>query len=417
MSRSSLITPSFSTSPTVIRSVVDVDFTIAQIYNCSDATFISQSGDYLYLQNGSYPSKMTQIVAFENDILQASYWPAYQLRSETGIASWNRTLFISRYIDPYAAVEAVSFAKYSTPQNVSIASHYTTGGIPSISAYHSYIYMACQEWGFQIFDFSNISHPVNVGAVPLSTWHSRRLYVVSHFGLFIGDHQTGIFDLTTGRSPKKLWVTPKWQLYAHILSSSGRFAVSEKYFVINEDGTLVVFPFIDSSSIESPINISVSTLQGSSHCTLLDDDQVLLIACQNNTITVLDVCGWDPFSESSLHFSPLVEIYLGPIGAIKDLILTDRNDLYIADGANGLLKLDLNITRETLSSTTTLTTSNPSTTTEPITSLTTLPTSPITSPATTPDVVTTPGFEFWLFFFIFPIIIKINFFRKKENIT
>ncbi len=359
----------FSFSSKSVLTVVDghpIDYSVQRIYNCRDARYIALSNEYLYLRNGS------QAIIFENELNRSSYNVSHYYPAS--IAGWNRLLFVPGENSWNATVSAISFTNYSAPYNCSTASYETTGDAPHIISFESYVYMTCFELGFPIFDFSNITHPKYVGEVSLGNWHSIHSYIVSHYGLFFGDFSVGIFDLQSSpTNPKKLWEANTYNYYSfyyYTYSSydyndnsgylnwvSGRFAVSERYFVINDYGNFLIIQHKNSSNCEYKGKISLPDMKEATHCAFLDND-VLLVAKENsihlfwlkekNSVT----------TSSTLLLRPLGEINLGLNGSIKDLIPIPENDgFYIADGSNGLLKLILNIESGLFTTTTTPSTS------------------------------------------------------------
>lgn len=307
-----------------------IDYQIEYIWDHTGARRIVLSGNYLFLQ-----STFNEVIFFENNQNRSIYHSNYSFYS---LAASDRTLFL-----PFscwdAEVHAVSFDNYSNPHIISKISHESTGGVGSIISYNHYVYVACFEWGFPIFDFQIPSEPQKVGEVSLPTWHSEYIYQASHYGLFIGDHNTGIFDLKTISSqPRKLWELNEG------ISVLGKFGVSSENFVVNRrigvgKNMFIIIPRENSTVCAKPFNITFSHLNNLifTHCAIFQDN-VLVVSDNNNTLTLFEIT-------ESKELTNLGELYLGEGGSINDLYqINETNQFYIADGANGLLKLTLSVT-------------------------------------------------------------------------
>lgn len=192
-----------------------LNYSLTQIYNCTGARDLALSDQYLFLINGGL-----EIILFENENYRTTYFPNAPI-GVVDIAAWNQILYFDVHNGTDYVIRALSVLNSS---DLFLLSEVTTQYVFSagdIGAYQSHVYWTCQEFGFPIFDFSNVTSPQEVGKVPLETWHSWSVHIVSHYGLFGGDMRTGLFDLNSSPSnPELLWINEDANGYG--------FAVSEK---------------------------------------------------------------------------------------------------------------------------------------------------------------------------------------------
>lgn len=334
-----ILGPALPIFPSVSSVNTSITYQLETLWDETDVKAFTISGEYLYLQIND-----SNIILVQNDSKKVEYQFHQTIRSINAV---NSTLFIPGYTGN-ATVFAVSFKNITNPQIISNISHWTTGGTPAIISYNHYVYAACQEWGFPIFNFSNLTHPKRVGYVPLPTWHSRNVYRVYNYGIFYGDQRSGIFDLSfSPQSPRLLWefIGNPGRNSASIIGipaiSSQFFVLNFKYSVVGEGGKnmFYIIPREDATHIDQPFNITYSSEKNYKHTALLTDN-ILLVSDINNTLSVFEI------KENELVF--LLNIDLSPNGSVEQLYpFRDSNELFIADGANGLLKLSLFITQKT----------------------------------------------------------------------
>ncbi|MHA2365934.1 MAG: hypothetical protein ACXAC7_18385, partial [Candidatus Hodarchaeales archaeon] len=284
----------------------------------------------------------SNVILIKNDSKIAEYKFNQTIYS---ITATNSTLFISGY-NRNAIVSAVSFDNFTHPLFISNISHGTTGRDPSIISYDNYVYAACQEWGFPIFDFSDHAHPQQAGYVPLSTWHSQHIYRIYHYGIFLGDFNSGIFDLRNSpKSPQLLWEFRgdfggnSGDIIGIPAISSQHFVLNFEYYVVGEGGKKMfyIIPRENATHIDQSFNLTYSSENSYKHTALLHDN-ILLVSDNKNTLSLFEI------KEKELNF--LSNINLGSNGTIIQLYpLWESNELVIADGTNGLLKLSLSVTR------------------------------------------------------------------------
>ncbi len=327
----------FPIFPSISNASTSITYQVDTIWNETEVKTLTISNEYLYLQKND-----STIILVQNGSKIAEYT---FFQTVYGIAAVNDTLFISGYTGE-ATVFAVSFSNFSNPLIISNISHWTTGGSPSIISYNQYVYAACQEWGFPIFDFSNHTHPTKAGSVSVPTWHSRRIYRVYNYGVFYGDHCSRIFDLRSSpTSPRLLWdfKGDPGRNSGHILGipavSSQFFVLNFRYFVVGEESKKMfnIIPRENATHIAQPFNITYSAENTYEHTALLHEN-ILLVSDANNTLNVFEI------NEKKINF--LLEIDLGVNGSIEQLYsVEDSNELLIADSANGLLKVSLEVTR------------------------------------------------------------------------
>ncbi|MHA1973431.1 MAG: hypothetical protein ACTSW1_10585 [Candidatus Hodarchaeales archaeon] len=323
--------------PSVSSSNTSITYQLETLWDGTDVKAFTISGEYLYLQVNE-----SNVILINNGSKIAEYKFNQTIYS---ITAANSTLFIPGYFGN-ATVSAVSFNNLTHPLLVSTIGHWTTGGSPSIISYNNYVYAACQEWGFPIFDFSVLTHPKQAGYVPLSTWHSRYIYRIYHYGIFYGDYRSGIFDLSDSpKSPRLLWefrgnpgINSGYIIGIPSISSQ-YFVLNFDYYVVGEGGQKMfyIIPRENSTHIGQSFNLTYSPESNYKHTALLHDN-ILLVSDNDNTLSLFEI------KNKELDF--LLNIYLGQNGSIKQLYpLWDSNELLIANGDKGLLKLSLSVTR------------------------------------------------------------------------
>lgn len=329
--------------------VGSVDHSIQKIWNGTAVTNVALSDDYLYVRNGS-----KQIHMFYQEEHQSSYQFNCSIK---GLAAEKLTAFVARNEIEAADTYAVSFTNLTNPWIVSRISHYTTGSVEYIISYNHYVYAACWEWGFPIFDFSNMTHPSKVGSLSLDTWHSIHTYCFGDYGIFSGDYNTGIYNLSANPiDPPPLWKRTKG--YYSILL--GRPAISYRYFVFNFKAKGQSQFWIisrENRSVYAP-HISVTYSEDESYldCCLINDN-ILVVSGGNNSLSFFEIG-----SNNDSILEHISTLYLGGTGSIEELYpIASTNSFYIAYGSNGLLKLTVNINYIT-SEMTSMTHSEPTTT-------------------------------------------------------
>lgn len=247
------IFPIFSS---VSSANTSITYHLEALWDETDVKAFTISGEYLYLQIDD-----SNVILINNYSKIAEYKFHQTIYSITAV---NSTLFIPGYTGN-ATVAAVSFDNLTYPLIISNISHWTTGGSPSIISYNNYVYAACQEWGFPIFNFSDLAHPRQAGYVPLSTWHSRYIYRIYHYGVFYGDQRSGIFDLSDSpKSPHLLWEFKgnSGRNSGYIIGkpaiSSQYFVLNFEYFVVGEGGEKMfyIIPRENATHIGQSFNIT-----------------------------------------------------------------------------------------------------------------------------------------------------------------
>ncbi|MFX1512336.1 MAG: hypothetical protein ACFFCQ_07105 [Promethearchaeota archaeon] len=326
--------------PQAVKASTDilVEPKIEEIWKDGNVQKIALSGDHLFLL-----MEDKKIHCFENEVHKSVFHLNYSIYSFVAL---NQTLIIPSLEPAYARFTAVNFENYSKPHVISSIKEETTGDITSMSVYGQYMYSANWEWGFPIFDYSNVSHPKLISSVPLSNWHCEQLYIISHYGFFSGDFQTGLYELNnTPTQPvqlKTIRYGGSQYDYEHHLWFAGRPAVSSKYFVINHCSNsrlFNVFHIILRKNVSSIMhNVTYAKEFAYGDCALIEEN-ILLVGRATNEIYLFEIT-----SSGSMEF--IRKISLGNKGSIKEIYpIEGLNEFYIADGEKGLLKLSLFVTR------------------------------------------------------------------------
>ncbi|MFX1282380.1 MAG: hypothetical protein ACFFB5_01950 [Promethearchaeota archaeon] len=317
---------------------VSVEYTIENIWNKTDAQKITLTRGRFFLV-----TEDNEIILVEQNQNKSVF------QSNETIAAFvviNHTLIFTTFEHSHYLF-FVSFNNDSDPQTVSKITTKTTGLISFLDTFDEFVFTANYEWGFLIYDFTNVTHPQLRGYITLDNWHCQQVFIVSQYGFFSGDHKTGIYNLSgnplVSQDPHLLWsIDYKNSNFEYFLRFAGRPAVSNEYFVINhrssfrELNMFHIIPLMSTTSKYKRYSVNYDAEKGYRDCGLIDED-VLVVSGVNNTVSVFRIT-----ENHDLDF--LTDIYLGDGGSIEYLLqIEGTNDFLVADGANGLLKLSLDI--------------------------------------------------------------------------
>lgn len=325
----------------VARGDISVGYHIQKLFESSTAQQLAVSGKHLFLRTGD-----KEIIIFENEQNRTAFHANKPIRAFTAIS---QHLIISTGSPPVLTI--VSVENSSAPTFISSIEIFSERGDYFMGSYDKYVYTTHGEAGFTIYDLSNMSFPHIAGGVTLSHWNIIDMYIVSRYAFFNGNKSIVIFELDSSHpvSASLLWDSVNSDPY----QISGRYflgkpGVSSDNFVFNfridskdsnNNYLFQIIPRTSTQSLGTPYIITYPAGLGYTDCALIDDN-ILVVAGRNNTVNILKLA-----SGRELHL--LSEIFLGSTGSIEELYpINGTNDFYIADGANGLLKLSLTITLE-----------------------------------------------------------------------
>ncbi|UCE13548.1 MAG: hypothetical protein JSV04_15385 [Candidatus Heimdallarchaeota archaeon] len=374
-------TPSNITS---LNQLYFIDCTTHEVWNGTAVNEVYSVNEHILLKNGS-----NELVMLKNQTEVHTYQSATEI---FGVAALNKgVIFISE-----DALWVLRYENLTTPEKVlNNTGYWEMPCSRKLGTYQHYVYHPCYEFGgFLIYDFSNITYPERVGRVSIS-WHAYDVDVVDEYGFFAGDTASGIYYLKeTPEDPMELWLTEKVDLSGWpYLSFQGRPAVSDQYFVFTttlySQKIFGIIPRINTTTCGEFTRINITEKKDYFGCILIQEN-ILLTSGGDNTIFVFEIT-----PEQTMNY--LTEIWLGNVGEINDFYLDyQTREIYIADGVNGLVRMNISVTKTTT---------------------TTTPTTPLASTLSTepPGTTSVPGFALLAVLSMATVMVRVKKTRKNTS--
>lgn len=387
----SIIPHHTSAHNTALNQIYLIEWTTHKVWNGTAVNEVySVNDEHILLMKGS-----NELILLKNQTEVHTYQSMTAIR---GVAALKESLFFISN----ESFWILRYENFTTPVEVL---DWEMPCARNLGAYKHYVYHPCYEWGgFLIYDFSNITNPKRTGNLIIS-WHAYEVNVVGDYGFFEGDTASGIYYLKENpEDPKELWKYDKPRsgapppLSSPHLRFQGRPAVSNQYFAFIAESFSQKFfgiiPRINTTICGEFTRINITEKNDYFGCILIQEN-ILVAADTNNTLTLFEI-------SSKLEMEKVSEIYLGNRGGINNVYYDKlANEIYVADGANGLIRMNISVTKTTTTLTTPTTTFTSTQSTEPPSTTSTPPTQ-------------TPGFTLLAVLSMITMMARVKKTRKKS---